>query len=84
MANSRLGVNIGADAINRFFTLKPNIAPQHQDKQPKKKANFEIHNIAGRQEKLHAGKSAQERRTSDSDNVYSVLRDPCTLKDLSL
>ena len=83
MANTRLGVDIGADAINRFFSLKPNTAPQ-QERQQKKKASFEIHSVAGRHEKLHAGKTAQERRTSDSDNVYSVLREPCMLKELSL
>ena len=71
MAN-RVGINITPEAINDFFTLKKN--PSKNEVKPKT-ANYTMHNPSGRQQQANAGKTAQERRTSGSKEVYNIWSD---------
>ena len=68
MANSSLGANITADAINNFFTLKPLSTDQH------KQQRADLHRPGGvLQQLIQAGKNAEQRRSSGSNDVYTVI-----------
>ena len=68
MAGSSLGGNITADAINNFFTLKPLSTDQH------KQQKTDLHRPGGvLQQLMLAGKNAEQRRSSGSNDVYTVL-----------
>ena len=77
--SSSLGANITADAINNFFTLKPLSTEQHKQQKS-------VLHRPGRvlQQLMVAGKTAERRRSSGSNDNYTVLSDPSSSRNNDL